>query len=269
MSILTGGLLVWLMSGAGFFVILCAVVCMVSAFVMGYSLRMNGEWPWLNELRRWEYAKVWDGLSKTPEMAEAAATGFTGESELRKSGAIVAERIAIATAMRKTEDVLEIGCGVGRVGWSIAPRCRSWIGCDISANMLSHAKRRLDGIPNIRLVHLDQSGLSAIRDSSIDIVYCTNALPHFDQLERWCYIAEAYRVLRPTGRLYIDTIALDSTEGWSMVMNGWAQRRRGINPPYAPVPSTPDELSTFYGRAGFTIARLESHELLTLVGVKA
>ena len=38
--------------------------------------------------------------------------------------------------------VLEIGCGVGRVGRILAPFVREWIGCDVSTNMLRQAERR-------------------------------------------------------------------------------------------------------------------------------
>ncbi len=39
------------------------------------------------------------------------------------------------------DDVLEIGCGVGRVGVALAPCCDQWIGADISSQMLEHAKK--------------------------------------------------------------------------------------------------------------------------------
>ena len=35
------------------------------------------------------------------------------------------------------DDVLEIGCGVGRVGAVLASRCHRWIGADASANLLT------------------------------------------------------------------------------------------------------------------------------------
>jgi hypothetical protein len=107
------------------FLICSITICIASAFMAGYALRMNAQWPWLHDFRRSEYAEVWDALSSTPRNAEAAATGITGESALRISGTEVATRIAVATTMTKTDDVLEIGCGVGRVGWAMASLTRS------------------------------------------------------------------------------------------------------------------------------------------------
>jgi ubiquinone/menaquinone biosynthesis C-methylase UbiE len=212
---------------------------------------------------------VWDALSATPETTAAAATGFSEEHVLKISGSQVAERIAHAVSIKNTDDVLEIGCGVGRVGWAMASLSGSWTGCDISSKMLSHARARLARSPNTRLRHLKASNLSEIESASMDVVYCTNALPHFSQTERWQYVAEAYRVLRPSGRLYIDAVALDSSDGWLMVMNNLEQRKNGVNLPYAPWPSTADELLAYCVKAGFGRPRFEHHaSLLAVIGVK-
>ena len=123
---------------------LCALVgCLGCAFVWGYSTHLIREWPRLRELRRSQYSAVWDSLSPTPEIAANAAAGISRELTLQSSGKQVADRIAGFISLKPSDDVLEVGCGVGRVGWAIAPRCRSWIGCDISQNMLSHARKRL------------------------------------------------------------------------------------------------------------------------------
>jgi len=134
--------------------------------------------------------------------------------------------------------------------------------------MLSHAHKRLAGLSNVRLTHLDQANLSGVSDMSVDVVYCTNVLPHLDQMERWQYVLEAHRVLRPLGRLYIDTIALDSPEGWHMLSNNLEQRRTGLEVPYAPIPSTADELIAYFRMAGFEALRTEQRDSLIVAAVK-
>jgi ubiquinone/menaquinone biosynthesis C-methylase UbiE len=136
--------------------------------------------------------------------------------------------------------------------------------------MLSHARKRLAGLSNVRLIHLDQANLSGVSDMSVDVVYCTNVLPHLDQMERWQYVLEAHRVLRPLGRLYIDTIAMDSPDGWHMLSNNLKQRRIGIEVPYVPIPSTADELIAYFSNAGFEALRTEQRDsLLIVAAVKA
>ena len=85
-----------------------------------------------------------------------------------------------------------------------------------------------------RIMHLSALGLRDVKDASIDVAYCTNALPHFDQVERWLYVRDAYRVVRPGERFYIDTIALDTPDGWSMITNNLIQRAQGVHPPSTP-----------------------------------
>jgi SAM-dependent methyltransferase len=260
------GLLVALMSVAPrVLTVFAAVCCLGCAFVWGYTLHLTREWPRLHGLRRSQYSAVWDSLSVTSDGAAFAATGYSDEASLQTSGKQVAARIAVAISLKASDDLLEIGCGVGRVGWAVAPECRSWIGCDISKAMLSHAQRRLTGFSNVRLVHLHEPNLGEIPDASVDIVYCTNMLAHLDPMERWQYVMEAHRVLRPSGRLYVDTIALDSPEGWAMLANNLEQRRSGVEAPYIPIPSTTDELIAYGNKAGFTDIRTEQRDSLLIV----
>jgi ubiquinone/menaquinone biosynthesis C-methylase UbiE len=241
-----------------------AGVCIFGAFVWGYSARMTREWPRLRELRRADYASVWDALSPDSTTAARAATGVSDEYSLQAAGRQVAARIAGFVSVTPTDTVLEIGSGVGRVGWAMAPICGTWIGCDVSKRMLGYAQRRLAIFDNVRFVRLSDPTLSGIPDSSVDVVYCTNVLAHLNEMERWQYVAESHRVLRAGGRLYVDTIVLDSTDGWAMLLNNLAQRRRGVDPPYMPVPSTGEEFTAYFKNAGFNSVRIEIQNSLLI-----
>jgi len=128
----------------------CSItICITSPFVTGYALGMNAQWPWLHDFRRSEYADVRDALNSTPRNAEAAATSVADESTLRTSGAEVATRVAVATGMKKTDDVLEIGCGVGRVGWAMASLSRS--GPVVTSPLKRRLTRVRAGFSNTRL----------------------------------------------------------------------------------------------------------------------
>jgi hypothetical protein len=47
-------------------------------------------------------------------------------------------------------------------------------------------------------------------------------LAHLDEIDRWRYVQESFRVLRPGGRLFVDTIDIESNEGWGMFVRGLA-----------------------------------------------
>ena len=241
------------------------ILCCATAFLWGYATHLLREWPRLHDFQRSQYSEVWDSLSTTAEGAADAAAGMTDEAELRRTGREIADRIAAHVALTTKDDVLEIGSGVGRIGLEIAPRCRSWTAGDRSQNMLSHAQARLRGVPNAKFVHLKEGGLREVADASLDVIYCTNVLPHLDAVERWRYVQEAHRVLRPGGRLYIDTVLFDSPDGWTMMDNNLRQRLNGMEPPYAPTPSSAEELQAYYARAGFASIQVERVGSLLIV----
>jgi SAM-dependent methyltransferase len=246
------------------------VLAIAAAVVWGYAARMKKGVPLLNEFRRSDYAVIWDELSLSKDGAAIAAAGQHEPEALRSDGKEVASRIAFQVELSDNVDVLEIGSGVGRVGWALAPMCRSWTGCDISRNMLKYAADALGCFSNVHFVQLSGDGLKEIESESFDVVYATNMLAHLSELDRWIYVKEAHRVLRPGGTLYIDTIALDSPEGWAMMQNNLLQRQSGAEPPYAPVPSTREEFLAYFNDAEFadTKASLEG-SLLMLTGRKA
>ncbi|ABF42586.1 Methyltransferase type 11 [Candidatus Koribacter versatilis Ellin345] len=236
------------------------------ALITGYVARMSAVWPRLHEYQRAQYAEVWDEMAGQPlAAAAAAAAGVSSEAQLRSSGDEVVRRIGEYIPLAKEWDVVEIACGVGRIGRQFAPLCHTWTGCDISQNMLKHARARLAGLENVSLVRLAGDGLAELPSESADVIYCTNALPHFDPVERWRYAQDSFRVLRRGGWLYFDTVALESSEGWQMMANNLGQRRNNVNPPYMPIPSTADELAAFLSHAGFQRIRAEVWESLLIV----
>src|SRR5262249_26297151 len=159
--------------------------------------------------------EVWDTLAATPHEAKVAACGHGSESAIRDSAVATVADIVEFASVRQGDDVLEIGCGVGRIGLALAPRCRSWTGADISCNMLAEAATRLRGVSNVGLVKLQKTGLHEFQDGSFDVVYSTNAFDHLDQMDRWLYIKDAFRVLRAEGRLYVDNTNIQSEQGWA------------------------------------------------------
>ena len=116
--------------------------------------------------------------------------------------------------------VLEIGCGIARVGKPLSRECLHWFGADISGGMLAHAAARLGDCPNTTLVELATVGLQEFPRDAFDLVYCTIVFMHLFEWDRYRYVEEAYRVLRPGGRCYFDNFPLDSEHGWKVFSEG-------------------------------------------------
>ncbi len=229
-------------------------ICFAAAcFVWGYSVSAlrGGRWPALDHLHRRRYAETWDTLASSPTQARAAACGESEEDKVRLSAQRPVSNITELAGIKVTDDVLEIGCGVARIGLELAPRCKQWTGVDISTNMLACAAERLAGLNNVRLVHLLAANLDAFSDNSFDLVYLTNMFDHLDEMDRYKYIMDAFRVLRPSGRLYVDNTDLESDAGWASFANGVATVQNVERPAYQPTPATAAELTTYAKRAGF------------------
>jgi SAM-dependent methyltransferase len=229
------------------------VALLFASYAWGYTVRAFKvvNYPSLLNLPRRQYSEVWDALAASPLLARTAACGHESERRLRRSAEIPVNNLIELTDVRPQDDILEIGCGVARIGLELAPRCHSWTGTDISANMLATAAERLRGTNNTRLIKLQGIGLDELESDSFDLVYLTNMLSHLDEMDRWRYAKDAFRVLRPGGRLFIDNVDIESEEGWAAFSHTALTSQESERPPYLPTPSTAAELRTYALRAGF------------------
>jgi SAM-dependent methyltransferase len=217
------------------------------------------------ELRtRDEYKAVWTALSETEQGAKAQVIGDVDEEYIIEAAEETRRWLEETVAIMPDDVILEIGCGIGRVGQVLAPLCKRWIGCDVSPNMLGFARQRLASFDNVELVEVSGFDLSSIPSNSIDLVYCTVVFMHLDEWDRYNYILEAARVLRTGGRIFVDNFNLCSDEGWTVF-----DRERHIpqhdRPAAISKSSTPQEVEVYFRRAGF--ANIRTREIGTWVQV--
>jgi ubiquinone/menaquinone biosynthesis C-methylase UbiE len=230
---------------------------------IGYRFAYNLPWlpgrRWFHNLpagsgarsfQRFQYKEVWNLASTSEKMAKIAVSGSADEAGFLHSGRSTKELLQRMVDIRPTDVILEIGAGVGRSGALIAPLCKEWMGADVSENMLEHLRRRLAHLTNVRTVALNGYDLSGIESAAIDMVYCTVVFMHLDEWERFNYVRESFRVLKPGGRVYIDNFDLTSDEGWALFMQVMALPPAG-RPAAVSKSSTPIELETYLSRAGF------------------
>lgn len=225
----------------------------LTAFIWGYIKRAlrSEKFPPLTHLQRRQYSETWNALAGSLTESYAAVAGQHDESSLRHSSLATVRNLVELLAISPKDDVLEIGCGIGRIGHELAPHCRNWTGADISSNMLNHARTRLHHLKNVHLTLLQDVSLSVFPDSVFDAVYMTNMLMHLDEMDRWRYVSEALRVLLPSGRLFFDNVDIESDQGWRMFANDAKRYSVWQRPPYMPRYSTSAELMAYANRAGF------------------
>ena len=206
---------------------------------------------------RTAYAQVWDRAAQSFDQARAAVCGTTDTSEWQRSGEATASDVRDLAAVTPADDVMEIGCGAGRVGRFLAPHCRTWTGADVSANMLTFAAEALGDLPNVKVHKLSGYDLSGVADASQDVVYCTGVFMHLDEWERFRYVRDARRVLRPGGRLYVDNFNLLTDEGWALFAE-LLEMDPSRRPANVSRQSTPQELEAYVTRAGYADIRVRT-----------
>jgi ubiquinone/menaquinone biosynthesis C-methylase UbiE len=97
-------------------------------------------------------------------------------------------------------DVVEAGCGTGRNTVWLAEHARGVLGLDVSDGMLRRARERVNS-PRVRFVRHDVRSAWPVGDGAADVVVSMLILEHVERLPP--VFAEAARVLRPGGRLFV------------------------------------------------------------------
>ena len=220
---------------------------------------------------RHAYQETWDSVSQSVSDARYSVAGTADEAELDRSGHSSALDIAREIGLTSNDRVLEIGCGVARIGQRIASMCKEWVGSDVSVNMLRHAKAACAAasVSNVDFFHLNGCDLTGIPDASFDVVYCTAVFMHLEEWDRYRYVREAFRVLKPGGRIYFDNVSLISDEGWQQ-FEALVRYDPAARPPNISKASTPEELRTYAMRAGFTDINVRPTPIfITVTGKKA
>lgn len=210
---------------------------------------------------RFDYKNVWNNLASDLRGAKLHVVGTEDEAAFTEAMHQTLAALRETIGLNEGETYLEIGCGVGRVGRGLAPMAKRWIGCDVSSNMVAYTRERLKDLPNVEVVEISGYDLAPIADNSVDVVYCTVVFMHLDEWDRYNYVREAHRVLRPGGRFFCDNFNMLTDDGWKL----FEQVRTSFPPMQRPdhisKSSTPQELENYLNRAGFREVRTRTRHL--------
>jgi SAM-dependent methyltransferase len=98
------------------------------------------------------------------------------------------------------QDVIEIGCGPGRITRALSSRARTVRAFDVSEEMIAHARELNTDLANVEFVVGDGISLSPAEDRSADVVHSDLVFQHIPDPEITLgYVREMGRVLRPGG----------------------------------------------------------------------
>jgi SAM-dependent methyltransferase len=106
----------------------------------------------------------------------------------------------LGVRLERSDVVLEIGCGIGRMTRGLAERAGSVIALDVSDEMLARAGELNSDLANVRWLLGDGHTLAGVDDATVDACVSLVVLQHVPHPGiTLAYVRELGRVLRPGG----------------------------------------------------------------------
>jgi SAM-dependent methyltransferase len=147
----------------------------------------------------------WDAKARENAMYFIHSTldySDTDETEFWASGPDTLDKTLepFGRTILPSDQVVEIGCGIGRLTRALAQRAGRVVGIDVSKEMIERARIALADLANVDLLVGNGSDLAGVADASMDVAYSFIVFQHIPDPAVTChYIKEIGRVLRPGG----------------------------------------------------------------------
>ena len=163
-------------------------------------------------------------VAASPE-ASVALYSLGDPAILAAATAEIVEWLETQDLLHEAADVLDLGCGFGRVADALAPRCRSVLGLDVSGGMIAEARRRFGAVPNLRFEQTGGEDLSLLPDGAFDLVLAIDSFPYLVQAGEAVvgqHLADVRRVLRERGALVILNLSYEGDAHDAARVTAWA-----------------------------------------------
>ena len=184
-------------------------------------------------------ANIWDGFAKRYDLiVKMFDTSYGAVSSL------------LVEDIPEGGRVLEVAAGTGQFTLDLAKRTENLIATDVSSEMVARIAVRIEeqGFTNVVCVTMSAYDLK-VRDESIDVVFCANALHVMDQPVQ--ALKEFRRVLKTNGRLIAPTFM----HGVDPVRRAISRTMSVVSPFVAQTRLDLTQLEQLAVRAGFEIIR--------------
>lgn len=159
-----------------------------------------------------ELRRAWERRAHSPhrEFYVASHRGWHDSGRVERQARFDAEIVLhdLPAEWLARAQVLEIGCGSGRLARQIAPRVAGYTGIDIAPTMVAVARERLATAPNARLlVGSGESIPPEAADRRYGLVFSHAVLIHCPRAIVGAYVAAAWPLVQPGGQLRLQLLA--------------------------------------------------------------
>ncbi len=138
----------------------------------------------------------------------------------------------------KKDDILDFGCGMGRLSHHVAKKARSVAGFDPSSEMIRVAREKYGAQPNLSFSHPIEASLPDAR-ACFDKIFSVWVLQHIGDQELETLLRQFARLLKPGGKVVI----LEQTRQSRLVLSDIHIHR------------TREEYISLFRSAGFTCVK--------------
>jgi len=125
--------------------------------------------------------------------------------------------------------LVDLGCGSGRVAFALSQRVKiHYTGTDVVPALLDYAKSKCP--KNYTFLNHRQLNVPA-KDKSLDFVIAFSLFTHLLHEETFLYLEDAFRALKPSGRMILSFLEFSDPAFWDIFMKTVDRRRAAINAP--------------------------------------
>ncbi len=122
----------------------------------------------------------------------------------------------------KTQRLLEIGCGIGRMSRHLAPHFAEVHSTDVSGEMVRQARERLADLPNVTFTETSGADLAPLPTDYFDLIFSVYVFQHVPLKEVVeSNLREACRVLRPGGLFKFQVSNVANPDYLRLEKNTW------------------------------------------------
>jgi 2-polyprenyl-3-methyl-5-hydroxy-6-metoxy-1,4-benzoquinol methylase len=179
----------------------------------------------------------------------------TGRAEVKQMLEVCSQKGGMVSHGR----ALDFGCGVGRLTQALAEHFESVDGVDISGSMIDNAQK-LNRFQGRVAYHVNvREDLNLFQPGQFDFMCSLFVLQHMPAVLQRNYIRDFFRLLKPGGIAYFQTI---HTQGWRNLVPDWAadcyRKLKHKDRPFIPLYGiSVDEVLEIIKCAGGTVANYE------------